>query len=144
MRFDFQSPAMERLPVLANLKIRNKLLIALIPLGTMVLIGGSHSTFEMFRADNRYTAIIEDNVTALRSVVIARGLCHTFNLVLYREIAETDQAAMLQDDAALDQIAAEFRSYMEEAIRERPTHAGEIRKIAAEFNQGVSLSRGPC
>jgi two-component system, sensor histidine kinase and response regulator len=127
--------------VLANLKIRNKLLIALIPLGAMVLVGGSHSTYEMFRADNRYSAIIEENVTALRSVVTARGLCHRFNLVLYREIAETDQAAMLEDDADLDQIAAEFRSYMEEAIRERPTHAAEIRKIAGEFNQGVSLSR---
>jgi tetrahydromethanopterin S-methyltransferase subunit C len=71
--------------VLANLKIRNKLLLALVPLGAMVLIGGSHSTFEMFRADNRYTDIIDENVVALRSVVIARGLAHKFNLVLYRD-----------------------------------------------------------
>jgi two-component system sensor histidine kinase/response regulator len=127
--------------VLANLKIRNKLLLALVPLGAMVLIGGSHSTFEMFRADNRYTDIIDENVVALRSVVIARGLAHKFNLVLYREIAETDRAAMRQDDADLDQIAGQFHSYVEEAIRESPRRAATIRNIAAQFDQGVSRSR---
>ncbi len=127
--------------MLANLKIRNKLLLALVPLGAMVLVGVSHSTFEMFRADNRYTAIIEENVKALRSVVIARGLCHTFNLVLYREIAETDQAAMRQDDAELDALALQFNSYTDEAIRENPLRAAAIRDIGRQFNEGVSWSR---
>ena len=127
--------------MLANLKIRNKLLIALVPLGAMVLVGVVHSTFEMFRVDDKYTAIIDENVKALRSVVVARGLCHKYNLVLYREIAETDPDAQSKTDAELDQIAAQFHSYVEEAIRRNPDRAVTIRKIAAQFDDGVSRAR---
>ncbi len=127
--------------MLANFKIRNKLLIALVPLGAMVLVGVTHSTYEMFRADNSYTVIIDENVKALRSMVIARGLCHKYNLVLYREIAETDQEEEHQTDAELDQIASQFRSYVEEAIRRNPARAVAIRNIASQFDEGVSLSR---
>ncbi len=91
--------------MLANLKIRNKLLLALVPLGAMVLVAVSHSTFNMFRADNAYTVIIDEDVKTLRGVVAARGLCHRYNLGLYREIAETDLAAKRQVDANLDAIA---------------------------------------
>jgi PAS domain S-box-containing protein len=127
--------------VLANLKIRNKLLIALVPLGAMVLVGVIHSTYEMFRADNSYTRIIDENVKALRSVVIARGLCHKYNLVLYREIAEPDLEAKRQTDAELDQIADQFHSYVEEAIRRNPDRATAIRNIAAQFDRGASRAR---
>ncbi len=61
-------------------------------LGAMVLVGVSHSTFEMFRRDDRYTALIDEMSSPGRSVV-ARGLCHKFNLVLYREIARTESGS---------------------------------------------------
>jgi hypothetical protein len=96
--------------VLANLKIRNKLLTALVPLGAMVLVAVAYSTFEMFRADTRYTLIIDDDVKALRSVLVARGLCHRYHLGLYQEIAETDPAAKRETDAKLDALAIEFIS----------------------------------
>ena len=128
--------------MLANLKIRNKLLLALVPLGAMVLVAVAYSSFEMIRADNAYTVIIDDDVKALRSVVAARGLCHRYNLGLYREIAETDLAAKRQVDANLDAIANEFNSYTNQAISNNAARAAAIRNVAREFNEGVSLSRG--
>ncbi len=127
--------------MLANLKIRNKLLIALVPLGAMVLVAVAYSSFEMVRADNAYTLIIDDDVKALRSIVVARGLCHRYHLALYEEIAETDPAAKRQIDAGLDGIAIEFSSYTNGAIRDNPGKAAAIRTIASEFNEGVSWSR---
>jgi two-component system, sensor histidine kinase and response regulator len=126
----------------ANLKIRNKLLLALIPLGAMVLVAVTHSTFNMFRADTAYTVIIDEDVKALRGVVVARGLCHRYHLGLYRELAETDPAAKRQVDAELDAIANEFNSYTNQAISENPARAETIRNVAREFNDGVSWSRG--
>ena len=128
--------------MLSNLKIRNKLLMALVPLGAMVLVAVAYSSFEMIRADNAYTLIIDDDVKTLRGVVAARGLCHRYNLGLYREIAETDSAAKRQVDANLDAIASEFNSYANQAISNNPARAAAIRNVAREFNEGVSLSRG--
>jgi len=128
--------------VLANLRIRNKLLAALIPLGAMVLVAVSHSTFNMFRADTAYTVIIDEDVKALRGLVVARGLCHRYHLALYREIAETDPAAKRQTDAGLDAIANEFNSYTNQAISNNPARAAAIRNVAREFNEGVSWSQG--
>jgi two-component system, sensor histidine kinase and response regulator len=127
--------------VLANLKIRNKLLTALVPLGAMVLVAVAYSTFEMFRADTRYTILIDDDVKALRGVLVARGLCHRYHLGLYQEIAETDPAAKRKTDADLDGLAIEFDSYTSEAVRESPARATQIRDIARKFNEGVSWSR---
>ena len=128
--------------MLANLKIRNKLLMALVPLGAMVLVAVAYASFEMIRADDSYTVIIDDDVKALRSVLVARGLCHRYHLGLYSEIAETDPAAKRRIDADLDGIAIEFNDYGAEAIRVNRGRAAEIRKIAREFNEGVSWSRG--
>ncbi len=128
--------------MLANLKIRNKLLTALVPLGAMVLVAVAYSTFEMFRADTRYTLIIDDDVKALRGLVVARGLCHRYHLALYSEIAETDPTAKRRIDASLDGMVIEFNAYTVEAIRDNPVRAEAIRKIARQFNEGVSWSRG--
>ena len=82
--------------MLANLKIRNKLLLALVPLGAMVLVAVAYASFEMVRADDSYTVIINADVKALRGVVVARGLCHRYHLALYQEIAETDPIANMR------------------------------------------------
>jgi two-component system, sensor histidine kinase and response regulator len=128
--------------VFANLKIRNKLLLALIPLSAMVLVAVAYSSFEMVRADNAYTVIIDNDVKALRGLVVARGLCHRYHLGLYSEIAETDPTAKRRIDADLDGIAIEFNDYTAEAIRENPIRAAAIRDIGRKFNEGVSWSRG--
>ena len=116
--------------------------MALVPLGAMVLVAVAYSSFEMIRADNAYTVIIDDDVKALRSLVVARGLCHRYHLWLYSEIAETDPAAKRKIDASLDGIAIEFNSYSDEAIRDNPGRVAAIRDVARQFSEGVSWSRG--
>src|SRR5450631_503711 len=107
----------------------------------MVLVAVAYSTFEMVRADQRYTVIIDDDVKALRGVLVARGLCHRYHLALYNEIAETDSEAKHRTDAGLDGIAIEFNTYVNQAISNNPARAATIGKIARQFNEGVSWSR---
>src|SRR5271165_33143 len=133
--------AMEKRSVLANLKIRNKLLIALIPLCVMALVAKIHSTYEMTTADSGYTALIDEDVKGLRSMVSARALSNRFDLLLYREISEPDASAKRAIDAELDETTIEFRSFADEAARELPARASDIRSIAAGFNQAISWSR---
>ena len=51
--------------MLANLKIRKKLLVALLPLGLMVLAATLYSSIEMVRIDSWYTDLIDRDVQAL-------------------------------------------------------------------------------
>ncbi len=106
----------------------------------MVLVAVAYSTFEMVRADMQYTAIIDGDVKALRSLIVAQALSNKFNLLLYREMVETDKGAKHQIDSELDEISTEFRSFVDEAIREAPAHAIEIRNVAAEFNRSMFSS----
>ena len=127
--------------MLTNLRIRNKLLAALIPLGLMVIIAVSHSTYNMRLADGRYTAILDNDVKVVRSLVTARSLSNRFDLMMYEEMADTDPAVKLKADANLDQIVLEFRAATDDALRGSGPHAPAIREIAAHFNQAVSWSR---
>ncbi len=126
--------------MLANLKIRNKLLTALIPLAAMVLVAVIHANVQMRRADADYTVILDHDVKWVRSLIAARALSDRLGLLLYEEVAEPDSAAKRQMDAGLDNIAAEFRSYADEAIRESPQRSSAIRDVAARFNEAVSWS----
>jgi two-component system sensor histidine kinase/response regulator len=127
--------------VLSNLRIRNKLLMALIPLGGMVLVAVGHSTFQMRQADDRYTVLIDQEVKGLRSLVTARSLSNRFDLLLYRELAEVDPAEKRKIDSDLDEIVVEFRSAIDDAVRDSHFEIATIKEIAAKFNQAASWSR---
>ncbi len=127
--------------MLANLKIRNKLLAALIPLGAMVLVAVSHATFNMFRADQRYTVIIDEDVKGVRSLTAARSLSNRFDFLLYKEMGESDPEAKRRTDAELDEVAIEFQRSIADALRETHLQSKAIRDVAAQFNEVVSSSR---
>jgi PAS domain S-box-containing protein len=127
--------------MLANLKIRNKLLAALIPLGAMVVVAVSHATFNMFRADQRYTVIIDDDVKGVRSLTAARSLSNRFDFLLYKQMGEADPEAKRQTEAELDEVAVEFQRSIADALRETHLQSKAIKALAAEFDQVVSSSR---
>ena len=128
--------------MLANLKIRNKLLIALVPLGAMVLVGVSHSTFEMFRADNRYTAIIDDERQGAEKRRVARGLCHTISIWCCTGRSQRPiQAAMRQTTRTSIRSLPNFVRIWKKPSVNSPPGPGQIRNIAAEFDQGCLASR---
>ena len=127
--------------LLANFKIRTKLLVALLPLAIMVIVAVLYSSIEMKRIDTWYSDLIDKDVRALHNLTVARALTNRFNLLLYKEIAELDVDRMRVIDADLDKTAAEFHGAVGEAIHENSGLAAQIKAITVQFDQLVSDSR---
>lgn len=131
----------DEMGLLANFKIRTKVLIALLPLAIMVIVAVLYSSIEMKRIETRYSDLLDRDVKALQSLTTARALDNRFGLFLYKEIAELDVDTMRVIDAELDQTATEFHSAVEEAKREIPSMAPAIESATAQFDRAVSDSR---
>ena len=126
--------------LLANFKIRNKVLIALLPLVVMVLLAALYASIEMDKIDSRYSSLIGKDVKTLHNLTIARSYSNQFGLLLYKQIAEPDVDTMQVIDADLDRTAAEFHSYIEEAKGQNPDLDHEVEAAQAQFDQAVSDS----
>jgi len=127
--------------LLANFKIRTKVLVALLPLAVMVIVAALYSSIAMKSIDTRYSDLLDKDVKALQDLTAARALDNRFGLYLYQQIAESDPDTMRVIDADLDQVAAEFHSTVEDAKRESPNLASQIDAAAAIFDKAVSNSR---
>jgi signal transduction histidine kinase/CheY-like chemotaxis protein len=126
--------------LLANLKIRTKVLIALLPLVIMVIVAAMYASIEMNKIDRRYGELISKDVKALHDLTIARSLSNQFGLFLYKEIAEPDIDTMQVVDANLDETAARLRTYIEDAKHANPNFAPSIDAAAIDFEQAVTDS----
>ena len=127
--------------LLANFKIRTKVIIALLPLAIMVIMAALYSADRMSTIDAAYSGVISKDVRALHDLTVARALNNRFAQLLYEEIAEGDVDKMSVIEAKLDQAAAEFHSSVEDAKRESPGYAGAITAVTELFDQAVSDSR---
>jgi len=127
--------------LLANLKIRTKVVIALLPLAIMVIVAALYSSDRMSTIDATYSRLIARDVRALQSLTVARAMNNRFGQQLYQEIAEQDVDKMRAIDANLDKTEAEFHSTIEEAKREAPRLAAAIDAAAEQFDQAVVDSR---
>src|ERR1700761_8171261 len=107
--------------LLANFKIRTKVIIALLPLAIMVIVAALYSSDRMRAIDAGYSSLIDKDVEALEDLTVAQSLNNLFGQVLYKEIAETNADRMRVVDADLDQIAAQFHSSIDEAKHESPS-----------------------
>src|SRR3954466_10551784 len=112
--------------VLANLKIRTKVLIALLPLVVMVLIAALYSSDRMSTIDARYNGLLEKNVKALQNLILAQAHNNKFGLFLYKEVAELDPDRMRVIDSDIDQTLTDFHAASDEAKREAPDLTSEI------------------
>ena len=126
---------------LTNLKIRTKVLIALLPLAIMVIIAALYSSDRMSTIDARYRALLDKNVKALQNLTLAQAHNNKFGLFLYKEIAELDLDRMRVIDGEIDQTVSDFHATMDEAKRDSPDLTSEINAAAALFDQEVSNSR---
>jgi signal transduction histidine kinase/DNA-binding response OmpR family regulator/HPt (histidine-containing phosphotransfer) domain-containing protein len=127
--------------VLSNLKIRTKVLLALLPLALMVIVAALYTSTEMEKIDTWYSNLIDRDVKALHSLTAARALNNRFGQLLYEEIAETNLDGMLKLDAQLDQTVTEYHAAMEVAMRGSPGLAPKIGAATALFDQLVVDSR---
>jgi signal transduction histidine kinase/DNA-binding response OmpR family regulator/HPt (histidine-containing phosphotransfer) domain-containing protein/phage host-nuclease inhibitor protein Gam len=127
--------------LLANLKIRTKVLIALLPLEIMVIIAALYSSDRMSTIDARYSGLLDKNVKALQNLTLAQAHNNKFGLFLYKEIAELDPDRMLAIDGDIDQTVTDFHATMNEAKRESPDLTSEINASAALFDRQAADSR---
>jgi signal transduction histidine kinase/CheY-like chemotaxis protein len=126
---------------LENLKLRRKLLIAMLPLVLMVIVAGVYSTYESKTIDALYSNLIDKEVEALRSVAEARSHTNRFGLFLYELVAETDPDRKQKIDGELEKNRAEYQTVISAAIRESPERADKIKAAAALFDRAVADAR---
>ena len=127
--------------ILSNLKIRTKVLLALLPLALMVILAALYASIEMERIDSWYRNLIDQDVLTWQSLTNARALNNRFGQLLYEEIAERDVDRMLRLDAELDQTVTEYHAATEEAKRGSPELAARVEASQALFDQLVVDSR---
>src|SRR5215469_10509161 len=112
--------------LLANLKIRTKVLIALLPLVIMVILAALYSSDRMSTIDARYRGLLDKNVKALQNLTLAQAHNNKLGLFLYKEIAERDSNRMMLIDSDLDQTVTDFHATLHEVRRESPDLTAEI------------------
>jgi two-component system, sensor histidine kinase and response regulator len=127
--------------VLANFKIRTKVLLALLPLAIMVIAAALYASIQIKSIDTAYSSLIEKGTKSYQRLTLARAMNNRFDQYLYREIAETDIDQKRVIDADLDLTAANFLVAAEESKQRSPNHAPAIESVTALFDKLVSDSR---
>jgi signal transduction histidine kinase/DNA-binding response OmpR family regulator/HPt (histidine-containing phosphotransfer) domain-containing protein len=123
--------------LLANLKLRRKLLVAMAPLAVMAILAVLYSSMQSKRIDTWYSHLIDNEVKAVHHIDTARSLIRRFNLYLYRLVAETDSDHRQVVDAQLETTYSEFKTQIAETIRLAPSKSAQITAASADFDKAV-------
>ena len=127
--------------LVANLKIRTKLLLAGLPLALMVVLATLYSSFTSRRIDTQYSDMLDHDVKALQTLSVARAHTNRIGLFLYEEIAESDPDKKVRIDGELDKIYADFQARIAEALIQSPDHANKIKATSALFDKAMLDAR---
>jgi len=127
--------------LLANFKIRTKVLIALLPLAIMVIIAALYSSDRMSTIDARHSGLLDKDVKALQNLTLAQAYNNRFGLFLYKEVAELDPDRMRVIDGDIEQTVTDFHATIDQARHESPDLTSEINAAAALFDQEVADAR---
>jgi signal transduction histidine kinase/DNA-binding response OmpR family regulator/HPt (histidine-containing phosphotransfer) domain-containing protein len=123
--------------LLANLRLRKKLLIALAPLAIMAALAGLYASHESKQIDTWYSQIIDNEIKAVHNIDVARALNMRYGLYLYDLIVETDPDRMQVINAELDHTYAEYKARAAEAARLYPAYAKEVDSASTLFEKAV-------
>ena len=127
--------------ILANLKLRRKLLLAMLPLVIMMIVAGVYASFEIRAIDSWYSQLVDRELQASHQIDTARSLNMRYAFELYQLIVETDAGAMHVIDSDLDATFANYKAAMADAIRLSPSHAADILSAAQLFEKAVTDAR---
>jgi two-component system sensor histidine kinase/response regulator len=127
--------------ILANLKLRRKLLLAMVPLAVMVVVAGLYASVEIRAIDNWYSQLVDRELQAVHQMDNARALNVRYGFYLYQIIVETDLDQMHVVDGDLDATYADYNAAIAEAARLSPSNAAQIRAAADLFNKAVADSK---
>src|SRR5262249_27067900 len=98
--------------LLVNLRIRTKVLVALLPLAIMVIMAALYSSNRMSMIDARYRALLDKDIKALHNLTLAQSHNNKFGLYLYKEIAELDPDRMHMIDREIEQTVIDFHTVL--------------------------------
>ena len=126
---------------LANFKIRNKLLVAMLPLALMAIGAGVYSSIESKKIDAWYSNLIDNYVKTFQSVTAARADTVRFRLLLYQIVAEDNPEQKQENDGELDRVQADYRTLLADAPGQNPGRANEIKAAEALFDRAASSAR---
>jgi signal transduction histidine kinase/DNA-binding response OmpR family regulator/HPt (histidine-containing phosphotransfer) domain-containing protein len=126
---------------LTNLRLRRKLLVAMIPLALMVVVAGVYSSVESKMIDTWYSVLIDTDVKALRSVGEARAHTNRFGLFLFELADESDPDRRQVIDGQLEEVGADFHTAMTAALKQSPERAEKINAASALFEQAEADAR---
>jgi signal transduction histidine kinase/CheY-like chemotaxis protein len=126
---------------LTNLRLRRKLLVAMIPLALMVVVAGVYSSVESKMIDTWYSVLIGTDVKALRSVGEARAHTNRFGLFLFELADESDPDRRQVIDGQLEEVGADFHTAMTAALKQSPERAEKINAASALFEQAEADAR---
>src|SRR5277367_6350061 len=124
-----------------NLRLRRKLLIAMLPLALMVVVAGIYSSIESSMIDGWYSAMISTQVKALRNVGEARAHTNRFGLFMYELLDEPDPDRRQVIDGELEKLRADYDTAMTAALEESPERVDKINAASAVFEQAEADAR---
>jgi two-component system sensor histidine kinase/response regulator len=127
--------------LLANFKLRRKLLVAMAPLAIMVIVAGVYSSIESKMIDSWYSHLIDTEIKSVHHLDAARSLTMRYGLYLYELIAESNPDKLRIIDAELDAMHDEYKANIAEAIRLCPTRARELQADSELFEKAFVDSR---
>jgi signal transduction histidine kinase/DNA-binding response OmpR family regulator/HPt (histidine-containing phosphotransfer) domain-containing protein len=123
--------------LLANLKLRKKLLVALAPLAAMVIFAGIYASVESKQIDTWYSQLIDHEIKAVHDIDAARALDVRYGLYLNRLIIETSFDRVQAISSELDTIHAEYKARMAEAARLYLAFEKQINAASANFDKAA-------
>ena len=127
--------------LLRNLKIRRKLLLAVIPLALMVILATAYSSYSSKNIDTLYSELLDHDVETLENLSIVRAHTNRVGLFLYEEITEPDPDKKLQIDGELDQLYTDYQKQISNALIQSPGYSSQIKATAALFDKAFSDAR---
>jgi len=127
--------------LLANLKLRRKLLLAIAPLAIMVIVAGVYCSIRSKMIDTWYSMLIENQVKGVVGLDNARVYSLRYIVALYRVVLENNPDRRQVIDGRLDSDYSEYKKNIAEAIRRAPAWAPQITATAGNFDKAVLSSR---
>src|SRR5664279_5885795 len=119
--------------LLMNLKLRRKLMIAMVPLALMVVLAGLYASYQIKWIDKQYSELIDNDIKTLQSVTSQRALTMRFGMSLYNLIAETDPQRVRLIESELDSAQEKYRLALADSLRQSPALSADINATALLF-----------
>ena len=118
-----------------NLRILYKIFTAILILGVVVIAATVFATSQMRMIDSRYSALLENEAKAIRTMEVANQRTIGFARSLYAMIAEQDEGKMQATARQMDGMAGDFRKLLTETRARVPAYAARLDELDRLFTE---------